>query len=86
VRTLITLSTLVAALSIGSVSFAGPGPGLPGPGERAGALSRAPKNDSQTSYALTGQSDRGRTADKRVTNRRHDSRTHISHRQFPGDK
>lgn len=84
-KTLITVSALAAALSISSASLAGPGPGLPGPGQRAAEHARAPKKDGQA-YALTGGSSRERTTSNRVINRRHDGRTHISHRQFPGDQ
>lgn len=92
-KTLISLSVLVALLSLGSVTIAGPAPGQPGPGARVGELSRSRAGERGTSeqpYALTGRSDRGprEGCDGESSSireqRRCDPSTSVSHRRYPG--
>lgn len=58
---LIALGALVASTGIAATSFAGPGPGVPGLGERVEeTLAAKPfdRGDRDAPYALTGSSDR----------------------------
>lgn len=89
-KTLIRFSVLIAALSIGSMAVAGPGPGQPGLGERSGEIARERTHDLGSNaqpYALTG--DEGSRCDEPTSlsisdRRRCDPRTSVSHRRQGG--
>lgn len=87
-KTLIALSVVAGTLALACTSFAGPGPGIPGPGERVPALVRAKSQadeSGKTGYALTGASNRERGV-REESDSRLRGRTPIAHRRLPGEK
>lgn len=93
-KTFVSFTALLALLTLSSAVMAGPAPGQPGLGARAGELSRSRIGESATSgepYAVTGRPERGPRAgcedEASLTLQekgRCDTKTSVSHRRYPG--